>query len=71
MTGPQGGKPCRKVRFPTLAAAEHALLNAKLARAFRPHRTRRREIRAYVCKTCQAWHLSSKPPRQSKEDTAA
>jgi hypothetical protein len=61
------GKPCTKVRFPTLAAAEHALFLARLKRALNPM-TRRREQRAYVCRECAAWHLTSQPSR--KDDTS-
>lgn len=69
MTAPRGGGSCKKRRFPTLAAAEQALLNAKIAQAFRPHTTRRREVRAYVCRQCSAWHLTSQPA-QPKEGAA-
>lgn len=58
--GASGGGRCRKVPFPTLAAAEQALLEARIARALRPS-TKRQERRTYVCKACQCWHLTSQP----------
>lgn len=59
-----GGEPCRKVRFPTLAAADAALLEAKLARLRRPGGTRRRERRHYWHADCGAYHLTSRPDRE-------
>lgn len=69
MTAAPGGGLCRKVRFPTLAAAEEALLAAKIARALR-RSAKRRERRAYVCRTCRGWHLTSRPDRY-REDRPA
>jgi hypothetical protein len=62
VTGPAPRRPktCRKKCFRTLAAAEDALLNARIQQALR-RTTRRREVRAYVCRECRAWHLTSQP----------
>lgn len=61
------GGGCGKRAFPTLADAEQALLDARIAQALRPSRTRRHEKRAYVCRTCGAWHVT----KQDRKDTAA
>lgn len=68
MSSNAGGAPCNKTRFPTLAAAEQALFEAKLARFLRPGRTKRHEQRAYCCRACAAWHLT-KQPAPSQEVT--
>lgn len=55
---------CRKRRYASLDEAETVLLRAKIARAFgRRIASRRREQRAYACRACYGWHLTSEPPR--------
>lgn len=55
-------KGCGKTRFTTQAAAEQAVLAAKVARGLRGNE-RRREQRAYLCPDCpgKVWHLTSRP----------
>lgn len=48
-----------KVRFHTETAAQLALTDAKIARAFRSN-TKRREQGAYQCEFCHGFHLTSK-----------
>ena len=49
-----------KVSFPDEAAADAALLNAKIARALHGSQ-KRRECRTYRCPANGGWHLTSKP----------
>lgn len=54
------GLGCGKTRYPNLDAAETALLKCRIRRELR-NSSRRRETRAYPCKQCAGWHLTSKP----------
>lgn len=49
---------CTKYRFPDKHSADVAVTDAKLARVFHGNR-RRQEERAYECRNCGGWHLTS------------
>lgn len=63
---PPPGDCSRKARYPTLAEAEDALLTCKIARAIKG-KTKRREMRVYVCRIHHCWHLTSKPDRHLQQ----
>jgi hypothetical protein len=50
---------CVKVRYPSLEQARQVLIDAKI-RAALHHNRRRREQRAYFCRACCGWHLTSR-----------
>lgn len=68
MTGPvdpgrtAGVRRCKKQRYPTWAAANAVLLDARIACAL--GNRRRREARIYPCRHCEGWHLTSQPVRR-------
>ncbi len=55
--------PTGKVRYPDEERARDALASTLLARVLRDDQ-RRRETRAYACRDCRGWHLTSTPDRQ-------
>lgn len=57
--------PTRKLKYQSAAAAQEALLTAKIARVLGRER-RRREERVYLCPLCERWHLTSAPYRRKR-----
>ena len=60
--GGVGGR-CAKVDFHSQQEALAFLAEAKVARYLHNRRVRREE-RAYWCRRCAAWHVTSQPPRR-------
>ena len=52
-----------KIRYGTAAGAKWSLWGIWLDRYLRGHR-RRHERRAYACRHCGGWHLTSQPKRR-------
>lgn len=60
-------KACRKVPLEKIQVDLIIARNLSWKRGSSGKSTSRREIRAYYCHECQAWHTTSKPFTKNKE----